>query len=214
MAVLDKFMSVWFLLSVIGFIAVVPIHFVSVEHTKLEERYGREKGQRIGSILGMISGWGIFLFLFGIWLSPQERFLVPLFEEAIFVIPLFGLLSFQLPFIHLIIGLVFVIPGAYLGIKGVMDIGLETAETHHPERIITNGLYARMRHPQYVGMVFSHIGITFLVSGFFSLLLMPLVLIENWLICWKEEQELAKEFGEEYLEYKNRVPMFFPRLRI
>ena len=206
-------MSIWFFLSAIGFVAVVPIHFVSVEHTKLEERYGSYKGKRIGSILGMISGWGIFLFLFGIWLSPQERFLTPLLEDIIFTLPLFGLLTFQISLIHLILALIFLIPGAFLGIKGVADIGLEAAETHHSTIIVTTGLYSRMRHPQYFGMLLSHIGITFLVSGLYSLLIIPLVIVENWLICWKEEKELVKEFGEVYLEYKKRVPMFIPRLK-
>jgi protein-S-isoprenylcysteine O-methyltransferase Ste14 len=28
-----------------------------------------------------------------------------------------------------------------------------------------------------------------------------------------EEREMEKKFGKEYLKYKQRVPMFFPRLR-
>lgn len=206
-------MSIWFLLSTIGFVAIIPIHFVSVEHTKLEERYGADKGRRIGSILGMISGWGIFLLLFGIWLSPQERFLTPLLEDIIFAVPLFGLLTFQISVIHLILSLAFLIPGAFLGIKGVAEIGLEAAETHRSTQIVTSGLYSRMRHPQYFGMILSHVGISFLVSGFYSLLITPLVIFKNCLICWKEEKELVREFGEKYLEYKNKIPMFFLRIR-
>ncbi|MBE0527200.1 MAG: hypothetical protein IH631_09675, partial [Candidatus Thorarchaeota archaeon] len=64
------------MISLLGTIAVIPIHFLSVEHSRLEERYGAEKGKRIGSILGMISGWGIFIFLIGLWISPQPQFLI------------------------------------------------------------------------------------------------------------------------------------------
>jgi len=205
-------MSLWFILSVIGFVSVVQIHFISVEHTKLEEKYGEERGERIGAILGMISGWGIFLFAFGIWLSPQPRFLFPLLDHVIFVIPLFGLLTLQIPVIHLIIALIFLLPGAYLGMRGVMDIGLEASETHRSAHVVTTGLYSKMRHPQYLGMILSHIGITFLVSGVLSLLITPLVIIENWILCWKEEKELVREFDEEYKEYQHSVPMFIPRL--
>ena len=35
----------------------------------------------------------------------------------------------------------------------------------------------------------------------------------NYLISVKEEEELVREFGEEYEEYRGRVPMFIPRLR-
>jgi protein-S-isoprenylcysteine O-methyltransferase Ste14 len=34
-----------------------------------------------------------------------------------------------------------------------------------------------------------------------------------YLISWKEERELVREFGAEYEEYMVRVPMLLPRLR-
>ncbi len=206
-------MSFWFVLSMLGIIAVVPIHFISVEHGKLEQKYGVEKGKKIGSVLGMISGWGIFIFLFGIWISPQPLFIIPILQEYIFIIPLFGLLTLQIPLIHLILGVIILIPGAWLGIKGVSDIGLEAAETHRSERIISTGIYSHIRHPQYFGAMLSHLGMTLVFSGFHSLLVTPLVIIINYVLCWKEEKELVKEFGDEYESYRRSVPMFIPRWR-
>jgi len=204
-------MSFWFIASLLGMIAVIPIHFLSVEHTKLEQKYGTEKGRKIGSILGMVSGWGIFIFLIGIWISPQSLFFIPVLQEFIFIIPIFGLLTLQIPLFHLIVGLIVIVPGAWLGIKGVLDIGLEAAETHRPEKIITTGLYSRMRHPQYTGAVLSHIGMTFVFSAFYSLLVTPLVIVINYILCWKEERELVREFGEEYESYQKSIPMFWPK---
>jgi protein-S-isoprenylcysteine O-methyltransferase Ste14 len=204
-------MSFWFLLSVIGMLAIVPVHFVSVNHISLEQRYGKERGSKIGAILGMISGWGIFIFYFGLWVSPQEHFIIPLLQEFQLIIPLLGLTTLQIPLLHLTLALVFVIPGAWLGIKGVADLGLETAETHRASQIITTGIYSRIRHPQYLGAVVSHIGITFLVSGLYSLLVTPLVAIINWTLCCKEEKELVREFGDAYSNYQTQVPMFFPK---
>ena len=206
-------MSTWFMISLLGTIAVIPIHFLSVEHSRLEERYGAEKGKRIGSILGMISGWGIFIFLIGLWISPQPQFLIPLLQDIVFILPLFGLLVLQIPLVHLLLGIVFIIPGAWFGIKGVTEIGLKESETHRPEKVITTGLYSRMRHPQYTGAILSHIGITFLLSSFYSLLVTPLVIVINYLLCWKEEKELVLEFGEEYVNYQKSVRMFVPRVR-
>ena len=204
-------MSLWFFFSVLGVVAVVPIHFLSVNHIRLEERYGKEKGTRIGAILGMISGWGIFLFLFGLWFSPQPQFIIPIMSDILLIVPIFGLLTLQIPFIHLILFVIIIVPGAWLGIRGVTDIGLEASETHRSSQIITTGLYSRIRHPQYLGAMLSHIGITFLVSGFYSLLVTPLVLFINYVLCWKEEKELIREFGDEYLEYQKRVPMLLFR---
>ena len=85
------------------------------------------------------------------------------------------------------------------------------SETHHTERVITTGIYSKIRHPQYLGAIFSHIGITILLSAFFSGLFTPLIIFYNYITSWKEEKELVKEFGKEYKEYKMKVPMFIPK---
>jgi len=197
-------MSFWFFLSVIGLIVVVPLHFLSVEHEHLDSKYGKEKGYRIGAVLGMISGWGFFLFLFGLWISPQPQFAVIILGATPWGSSLF----------NLICAIIFLIPGAYLGIKGVTEMGLKAAETHRIDRVISTGVYSRVRHPQYLGAILSHIGASFLLSGQYSLLMTPLVIVINYILCWKEEQELVKEFGDNYREYQQRVPMIIPKIRM
>jgi protein-S-isoprenylcysteine O-methyltransferase Ste14 len=123
----------------------------------------------------------------------------------------FGYLSLTIPIFHLLLSFLFLLPGAYLGIKGVTEIGLKVAETHRAERVISTGVYSRVRHPQYLGAILSHIGVSFLLSAYFSLLVTPLVIVINWILCWKEEKELVKEFGDDYIDYQNKVPMLFPR---
>lgn len=193
----------WFLLSVIGLIIIVPLHFLSVEHEKLDSRYGKERGFKIGAALGMASGWGFFLFLFGLWISPQPTF----------AIMILGVTPFGSSLFHMIVAIVFLTPGAYLGIKGVTEMGLKAAETHRVERVISSGVYSRVRHPQYLGAILSHIGATFLLSAYYSLLVSPIVVIINYILCWKEEKELVNEFGEEYQKYRENVPMLIPKIR-
>jgi len=206
-------MSIYFIIAIIGMLAVVPIHFLSVEHSRLEQRYGLEKGNKIGAVLGMISGWGFFIFLISIWIAPQPQFSLPVLQEITIIIPLLGLLVLQIPVTHFVLAIVFIIPGAWLGVKGVSEISLKVSETHKPERVITSGLYSRMRHPQYTGAILAHIGITFLLSSFCSLLVTPLVILINFILCWKEEKELVREFGEDYSQYQKSVPMFIPRIK-
>ena len=194
-------MSFWFLVSVLGLVLVVPLHFLSVEHFRLDKRFGEEKGYKIGAALGMISGWGFFLFLFGLWISPQERFMFQVM----------GISFLGVPLSHVLLAIAFLLPGAYLGIKGVTEMGLKAAETHRVEKVISTGVYSRVRHPQYLGAILSHIGASFLLSGYYSLLVSPLVLAINYILCWKEEQEMIKEFGEEYLKYREIVPMLVPK---
>jgi protein-S-isoprenylcysteine O-methyltransferase Ste14 len=90
---------------------------------------------------------------------------------------------------------------------------LKVAETHRPEKVISTGLYSVIRHPQYFGGVIAHIGISILLSALFSLLITPIIIILNILISWKEEKELIKEFGKEYVDYMKKVPMFFPKFK-
>ena len=207
-------MSFWFLLSVLGILIVVPIHFLSVEHSRLDARFGKEKGFKVGAALGMISGWGFFLFLFGLWISPQETFLVQVWGiPPVYFMLAFGFLWLSIPILHLVLSIGFLLPGAYLGIKGVTEMGLKVAETHRAERVISTGVYSRVRHPQYLGAILAHIGASFLFSAYYSLLVTPLVIVINWILCWKEEQELVSEFGEEYQIYRKTVPMLFPRIR-
>lgn len=201
-------MYIWFFVCVLGVIAVMPVHFLSVEHLKLQDRYGEEKGTSIGKIFGVVSGWGFFLFWFGIWISPQARFAVPILLNLSIVIPS---IDFSIPLLHLIIFAPFFIVGALFGIKGVKEATLQTAETHRPEKIVTTGVYSTVRHPQYFGGLLAHVGISFLFSALFSLVSTALMVLIIYIISWKEEKELSREFGREYEVYKKEVPMLMPR---
>ncbi len=203
-------MYVWFFISVLGLIAMIPLNFLSVEHLRLQERYGREKGTRIGDIYGLISGWGFFLFWIGIWLSPQPRFTIPILRNLIGLVPA---INFSIPLLHLMICAPFLLAGPWLAIKSVKETTLKVAETHRTERIVTRGSYSIVRHPQYLGGLLSHVGISFLLSAMYSLLFTPLMFAIVYLISRKEEEELIREFGEEYEDYKKNVPMLIPRIR-
>lgn len=201
-------MHFWFFICVFGLITVVPVHLLSVEHLKLQSRYGKKKGIEIGKILGLISGWGFFLFWMGIWVSPQPRFVLPFFQNPITLTPI---VSFSIPFLNLIISILVVSLGAWFGIKGVKQTTLKVAETHRTEKIVTIGVYSIVRHPQYFGGLLAHVGISFLLSAGYSLIFTPLIFVLVYLISKKEEEELIREFRKEYKDYTKEVPMFIPR---
>ena len=204
-------MYVSFFLCILAIILIMPIYFLSVEHLKLQGKFGIEKGLKIAKIFGLISGWSFFLFLFGIWISPQPRFRISIFQITLNLIPIIG---FSIVILHLIISVPLIFIGAWFGIVGVKEITLKVAETHRPEKVISTGIYSKIRHPQYFGAVLSHLGISILLSSFYSLLSTPLIIFIIYLMSWKEEKELIKEFGKEYKDYKENVPMLIPRLRV
>lgn len=199
----------WFLICVLGAVAAVPLHFLSVEHLKLQERYGKEKGTRIGEVYGIVSGWGFFFFWIGIWVSPQPRFTVPLLQDLSVLV-----VNFSIPLFHLVVCALLLVPGARVATKGVREVTLRVAETHRPDKVVTTGVYSMVRHPQHLGALMAHVGISFLLSAWYSLLFTPLMIVLIYLISRKEEEELTKEFGKEYEDYKEKVPMLIPRLAL
>lgn len=84
-----------------------------------------------------------------------------------------------------------------------------------PPKLVTTGPYAFARNPMVTGVFLLLLGLgIFLGSITLVFLLTPLVIL---LIVWElkaiEEPELEKRLGKEYVEYKKRVPMFFPWLK-
>ncbi|MDH5449518.1 MAG: isoprenylcysteine carboxylmethyltransferase family protein [Candidatus Bathyarchaeota archaeon] len=188
---------------------MMPLHFLSVEHLGLQEKYGKEKGTRIGEVCGFVSGWGFFLFWIGIWVSPQPRFTIPFIENLSVQVPF---TSFPIPLLNLIVCIPFLVLGAWFAINGVRETTLKVAETHRSEKIVSSGVYSVVRHPQYLGGLLAHVGISFLLSAWYSLLSTPLMVTLIFLMSRKEEKELIREFGGEYEAYKEKVPLLIPRL--
>jgi len=202
-------MYLLFFISLVGFIAILPLYFLSLEHQKLEKKYGKRKGGKIGAIYGVVSGWGFFLLWFGIWFSPQGRFIIPIFQELLIRLPV---LDMTIPVLQLALFTLFFAVGTWFGIQGVTETTLKVAETHRPVRVVKTGVYSIVRHPQYFGGLLAHIGFSFLLSGLYSLVSTPLIVMLVYLISRKEESELTKEFGQEYIDYKKKTHMLLPSM--
>lgn len=78
-------------------------------------------------------------------------------------------------------------------------------------RLATAGLYARMRHPQYVGFVLIMFGFLLQWPTLVTLLMFPILVGMYAFLARREEADMAREFGEEYRKYAARTPRFFPR---
>lgn len=79
-------------------------------------------------------------------------------------------------------------------------------------RLATTGLYARMRHPQYVAFVIILFGFLLQWPTILTVLMFPvLVGMYAWL-SRREEADMEKAFGDEYRRYAARTPRFLPRM--
>lgn len=83
-----------------------------------------------------------------------------------------------------------------------------------PPQVVTTGPYKYARNPMLTGVFLFLFGLGF-AFGSFSLVLLftPLFILVNlWELKKIEEPELVKRFGDTYIEYQRRTPMFIPGL--
>ncbi len=80
--------------------------------------------------------------------------------------------------------------------------------------LVTTGIYAYVRNPQYLGILLLTFGMNIQWLTILTLLLWPALVIVYYRLAKEEAKEIEKKFGEEYLKYKQKVPMFIPRLQI
>jgi len=80
-------------------------------------------------------------------------------------------------------------------------------------QLVTTGLYAYVRHPQYIGFLLITLGMNVQFLTIITLALWPIVAIVYYKLAKTEEKDAEEQFGEEFLEYKRRVPGWIPRIR-
>lgn len=95
---------------------------------------------------------------------------------------------------------------ALFGQKHVSD------EKHEALTLITDGAFALVRHPMYLGTILMYFAFILLTLSLVTLIpWVIIIIIYNYLANY-EEMELEKIFGKDYLEYKKRVAKWIPRL--
>jgi protein-S-isoprenylcysteine O-methyltransferase Ste14 len=78
-------------------------------------------------------------------------------------------------------------------------------------KLLTDGLYGRIRHPRYVELMFWLLGYA-LIANYLALYVAVVVSVPLlWLVVVLEETELRQRFGSDYEAYARRVPRFIPR---
>ena len=84
-----------------------------------------------------------------------------------------------------------------------------------PPKLITTSLYAHVRNPMFIGgfLVLEGFGVLFGLLSLIIIFAPLLMLFYAFYVKAVEEKELEMKFGQEYLEYKKRVPMFIPKFR-
>lgn len=83
----------------------------------------------------------------------------------------------------------------------------------HRKNLVTIGPYACVRHPRYSALIFCvYPAIAIFLHSIISLISTPLVYIGFLFATKKEEEELIRVFGQEYIDYQKKIPRLIPRI--
>jgi protein-S-isoprenylcysteine O-methyltransferase Ste14 len=83
-----------------------------------------------------------------------------------------------------------------------LQLGASFSVSAQARKLVTTGLYAKIRNPIYVFGVLIFVGLV-MVTEKWALLALIVVLVPMQIVrARKEEQVLAEAFGEEYARYK------------
>jgi len=76
--------------------------------------------------------------------------------------------------------------------------------------VISRGIYARIRHPRYLGSFLAILGACLLAGTTALWIVAGAWTVLTRIAIGMEEREMRARFGESYLAYCRRVPRFLP----
>ncbi|MDT8316554.1 MAG: isoprenylcysteine carboxylmethyltransferase family protein [bacterium] len=188
-------------------------------------------------IMVILVSWFIYRYLaprnFREWrnLGLVQAFIVALYAEmygfplTIYILTYF--FDFDIPWIHfkghlwssllglgeewamieMIVGFAFVFAGLSLIMRGWKQI----YEARKEDRLVIDGLYQYMRHPQYTGIYLTIFGQIIHWPTIPTITLFPFIVWAYYHLARKEEMMMIEKLDDEYRKYMEKVPMFFPR---
>ena len=187
-------------------------------------------------IMVIVASWIVFKYLvpknFKEWRNAGliQAFIIALYAEMYgFPLTIYVLTSFlglDIPWIHInghlwaslfgwgaemamvemIVGYTFVFLGLSLIVRGWKQVYNAQKE----DRLVTEGIYRHIRHPQYTGIYLTIFGQLIHWPTIPTLILFPVIVAAYYALARKEENLMIKKFGDEYRAYTRKVPMFFP----
>ena len=100
--------------------------------------------------------------------------------------------------------------GGFLMLGSAWSV-LYAAQRAH--RLATKGLYATVRHPQYLGFIIIMLGFLLQWPTLLTLAMFPILVLMYVRLARREERDALAEFGDEYARYAAVTPAFIPRWR-
>jgi protein-S-isoprenylcysteine O-methyltransferase Ste14 len=114
---------------------------------------------------------------------------------------------------RLVIAVIFIVPGIAMAIvawRSFVQAGTNVEPWKPSLRLVTEGIFAWMRNPMYVGLILLLAGLAIALRSDWTLVLvLPAALILHFGVVKREERYLTAKFGESYQTYMSKVPRYF-----
>ena len=186
------------------------------------------------ALLLVVSSPGVFLFWFsvhpfiGFWrkLGPVLTLMIHLSLMGVLA---FGVFLIRKPVLSIEFGtkpLLVILAAALFVFAFVLRIRIskqlktrvltglpELAPEKYDNRLVTEGIYGRIRHPRYIQLALAFFAYALLGNYLAVYVVFAVSLLWVLMVARVEEKELLERFGDEYRRYCERVPRFVPKFR-
>ena len=102
------------------------------------------------------------------------------------------------------LGVVFVLVGLVLWWWGKITLGEYFTALPKASKLVTTGIYSKIRHPIYLGISFMILGYLLIVNNLIMLVVAGVVISSLVIRAYFEERLLLATFGKAYLDYRKR----------
>ena len=94
---------------------------------------------------------------------------------------------------------------------GLIVMGMGWKRVHEAQgTLVTDGIYAVVRHPQYSGLFLVAIGMLIQWPTIATLIMFPILSVVYYRLAMREERIVEAQFGDAYRAYREQVPAFIP----
>ncbi|HUT98748.1 MAG TPA: isoprenylcysteine carboxylmethyltransferase family protein [bacterium] len=85
--------------------------------------------------------------------------------------------------------------------------GVEKGESYtSTQRMVTTGLYAVVRHPQFLALILLGVAAALLTPHWATIAGAAVISVTIYIVMLSSDRRLVEKFGDEYRDYERRVP--------
>ena len=119
------------------------------------------------------------------------------------------LLNSFVPWIIRLILFIIIVAVAFAFLRASHNVLFRDEENKND--LITNGILGHVRNPMYFGVLLIYLAFIFLSISLISIAIWIVVIVIYDRLATFEGNQLEELFGQEYIDYKGKVPKWIPR---